>query len=107
MTGWWIRFAGTSQLSILTQAWSPIAEIAAGHGKTPAQVMLRWGIQQGRSVIPKSTNPERIAENIDVFDFALSDDELARIDALDTGRRGGPDPDQPRDAFFDVVIDEA
>lgn len=114
---------------IVTQAWSPIggitfypgwgdgkrsvledptiAELAQAHGTSPAQVMLRWGIQQGRSVIPKSTNPTRIAENFDVFDFELSTDELARIDALDTGVRGGPDPDQPRDAFFDVVIDEA
>ncbi len=114
---------------ILTQAWSPIGgitfypgwsdgkrsvmddptigEIAAAHGKSPAQTMLRWGIQQGRSVIPKSVNPTRIAENFDVFDFELTADELARIDALDTGVRGGPDPDQPRDALFDVVIDEA
>ncbi len=114
---------------ILTQAWSPIGgitfypgwgdgkrsvmddptigAIAAAHAKTPAQVMLRWGIQQGRSVIPKSVNPARIAQNFDVFDFELTADELTRIDALDTGVRGGPDPDQPRDAFFDVVIDEA
>jgi diketogulonate reductase-like aldo/keto reductase len=98
---------------ILTQAWSPIGgitfyrdghhtssledptigEIAAGHGKSPAQVMLRWGVQQGRSVIPKSTNPARIAENIDVFDFELTADELAAIDALDTDLRGGPEPE--------------
>lgn len=98
---------------ILTQAWSPIGgitsyrgestrstfddsvvrEIAETHGRTPAQVMLRWGLQQGRSVIPKSVRPERIAENLDVFGFALSDEELARIDALETGERGGPDPD--------------
>jgi diketogulonate reductase-like aldo/keto reductase len=98
---------------IVTQAWSPIggitfyrdghhsstledpviAEIAKAHGKTPAQVMLRWHLQQGRSVIPKSTNPARIAENIDVFDFELGTDELATIDALDTGRRGGPEPE--------------
>jgi diketogulonate reductase-like aldo/keto reductase len=97
----------------LTQAWSPIGgitfyrdgshgstlddpvigDIATGHGKTPAQVMLRWGLQHGRSVIPKSTKPSRIAENIDVFDFELTGDELAAIDGLDTGRRGGPDPD--------------
>src|SRR3954447_510309 len=82
---------------ILNQAWSPIGGItfyrdsghtsaledpaigmiATAHGKTPAQVMLRWGLQQGRSVIPKSTKPSRIAENIDVFDFELSPDELA------------------------------
>jgi len=114
---------------ILTQAWSPIGgitfypgwgdgkrsvmqdptinEIATAHGKSPAQVMLRWGIQEGRSVIPKSVNPERIAQNFDVFDFELSVDELARIDALDTGVRGGPDPDEDREAMFNVVIDEA
>jgi 2,5-diketo-D-gluconate reductase A len=55
--------------------------------------MLRWGRQQGRSVIPKSTNPSRIAENIEVFDFDLSADEMAAIDSLDTDRRGGPDPE--------------
>ena len=55
--------------------------------------MLRWHLQQGRSVIPKSTNPQRIAENIDVFDFELSTEELESIDALDTARRGGPEPE--------------
>ncbi|MTH69323.1 aldo/keto reductase [Agromyces bracchium] len=102
---------------ILTQAWSPIGgitfypgpwgderrnvmqdetigAIAAAHGKSPAQVMLRWHVQQGRSAIPKSTNPARIAENFDVFDFDLSADDLARIDALDTGEGSGPDPDR-------------
>ena len=98
---------------ILTQAWSPIGGItfyrdgkhtstlqdpviggiAEAHGKTPAQVMLRWHLQQGRSVIPKSTKPARIAENLDVFDFDLTADELAAIDALDTGQRGGPEPE--------------
>ncbi|TPX01025.1 aldo/keto reductase, partial [Schumannella luteola] len=75
--------------------------------KTPAQVMLRWHLQQGRSAIPKSVNPVRIAENFDVFDVELSAEELARIDALDTGVRGGPDPDAARDDFFDRVIPEA
>jgi diketogulonate reductase-like aldo/keto reductase len=97
---------------ILTQAWSPIGgitfyregrhgstlqdpvigAIAQSHERTPAQVMLRWHLQQGRSVIPKSTRPERLAENIAVFDFQLADDELAAIDGLDTDVRGGPEP---------------
>ncbi|MEH1164156.1 aldo/keto reductase [Micromonospora sp. CPCC 205539] len=97
---------------ILTQAWSPIGGvtfyrdgehsstlqdpviggIAKAHGRTPAQVMLRWHLQQGRSAIPKSTRPQRIAENIDVFDFDLTDEQLTAIDGLDTGRRGGPEP---------------
>jgi diketogulonate reductase-like aldo/keto reductase len=112
---------------ILTQAWSPIGgitfyregehtstledpvivEIAEAHGKTPAQVMLRWGLQHGRSVIPKSTKPERIAENIDVFDFELSGDEVAAIDGLDTGRRGGPEPEAITLEAFDRDIPEA
>ncbi|HET6752365.1 MAG TPA: aldo/keto reductase [Jiangellaceae bacterium] len=98
---------------ILTQAWSPIggitfyrdgnhgntlddpviADIATAHRKTPAQVLLRRGLQHGRSVIPKSTKPSRIAENINVFDVEPSADEMSAIDALDTGRRGGPEPD--------------
>jgi diketogulonate reductase-like aldo/keto reductase len=98
---------------IVTQAWSPIGgitfyrdsghtstlddpvigSISAAHGKSAAQVMLRWGIQQGRSVIPKSTKPSRIAENIDVFDFELTEDEMTAIDGLDTENRGGPEPD--------------
>ena len=70
-----------------------IGQIADAHGRTPAQVMLRWHLQQGRSVIPKSTNPERIVANLDVFDFDLTADQLAAIDALDTGQRGGPEPE--------------
>ena len=114
---------------ILTQAWSPIggitfypgwgearrnvmedptiADVARKHGKSPAQVMLRWHLQQGRSAIPKSTNPARIAENFDVFDFELSPEELAAIDALDTGVRNGPDPDVAREERFAMVIPEA
>ena len=112
---------------IVTQAWSPIGritfyrdgshgstlddpvigEIATGNGKTPAQVMLRWGVQHGRSVIPKSTKPSRIAENIDVFDFELSDDDIAAIDVLDTGRRGGPEPDAITLEAFGRKIPEA
>jgi diketogulonate reductase-like aldo/keto reductase len=102
-----------SEHGILTQAWSPIggitfyrdashgstledpvvAAIAKTHDKSAAQVLLRWGLQHGRSVIPKSTKPSRIQENIDVFDFELSSEESASIDALDTGHRGGPEPD--------------
>ena len=74
--------------------------------RTPAQVTLRWQLQHGRSAIPKSTNPGRIAENFDVFDFELSIEEVARIDALDTGVRNGPDPDVPRPAMFDRVVPE-
>jgi diketogulonate reductase-like aldo/keto reductase len=112
---------------ILTQAWSPIGgitfyrdgqhsstledpvigEIARAHDKTPAQVMLRWHLQQGRSVIPKSTRPHRIAENVDVFDFELSTEELAAIDALDTGLRGGPEPETITVENFGRSIPEA
>jgi diketogulonate reductase-like aldo/keto reductase len=70
-----------------------IGGIAMTDDKTPAQAMLRWHLQQGRSVIPKSTKPQRIAENIDVFDFELSTEEVAAIDALDTRQRGGPEPE--------------
>ena len=104
--------AADSANGILTQAWSPmggitsyrgdssrstfndpvIGEIAAAHGKTPAQVMLRWHLQEGRSAIPKSVNPDRIAANFDVFGFELSAKDLAAIDALDTGVRSGPEP---------------
>lgn len=88
---------------IATEAWSPLAQgaalasaevasIAAAHGKTPAQVVLRWHLQQGRIIIPKSVTPARIVENFDLFDFSLSDAELAVIDALDADGRTGPHP---------------
>ena len=94
---------------ILTQAWSPIGglrtysngdtpltnptivAIGEAHGKSPAQVMLRWHIQEGRQVIPKSVKPARIAENFDVFDFELSREELVAIDALEQGMTMVPD----------------
>ena len=102
-----------AQHGILTQAWSPIGgitsyrgddakstfndptilEIAGAHDKTAAQVMLRWHIQNGVQAIPKSVKPARIAENFDVFDFELTAEEVSRIDALDTGVRGGPEPE--------------
>lgn len=89
---------------IVTEAWSPLAQgamltdasvlrIAEAHDATAAQVILRWHLQQGRVVIPKSVTPSRIAENLDLFGFALDDEELAVIDSLDRDSRTGPDPD--------------
>ncbi|MFD8459626.1 aldo/keto reductase [Streptomyces antimycoticus] len=93
-----------AQHKIATEAWSPLAQgallqdpalaaIAQRHGKTPAQVVLRWHLQLGNVVIPKSVTPARIRENIDVFDFALTPEDIEAINALDRGRRTGPDPD--------------
>jgi diketogulonate reductase-like aldo/keto reductase len=84
-----------------------IGRIAQTHSKSPAQVMLRWHLQQGRHAIPKSTKAHRIAENIVVFDFELDDDELAAIDALDTNRRGGPEPANITVETFGRAIPEA
>ena len=70
-----------------------LLEIARHHGKSAAQVMLRWHLQERRSAIPKSVKAERIAENFDVFDFELLRDQIAASDALDTGVRGGPAPE--------------
>lgn len=105
-------------LGIVTEAWSPIGgvkrywpgastpgngdpladsvitEIGRAHGKTAAQVILRWHFQNGVVAIPKSVKAARIAENFDIFDFSLSEAEMTKIDALDTGVRGGPDPTQ-------------
>ena len=115
-----------AEQGILTQAWSPIGgitsyrggekrsfddptlrEIARQHGKSAAQVMLRWHLQVGRSAIPKSTKPARIAENFDVFNFELSTDQIAAIDALDTGVRGGPEPDSITMETYGREIPEA
>ena len=89
---------------IVTEAWSPLAkgkatqdpvveEIAEAHGKAPGQVVLRWHIQLGNVVFPKTMKPERLRENIDIFDFELTAEEMDRIEALDRGERTGPDPD--------------
>ncbi|WP_128801135.1 MULTISPECIES: aldo/keto reductase [unclassified Streptomyces] len=93
-----------AELGIATEAWSPLAQgavlgepaltkIAERHGKSPAQVVLRWHLQLGNVVIPKSVTPARIRENLDVFDFVLDDEEMSAIAALDRGLRTGPDPD--------------
>ncbi len=95
--------AANTERGIVTEAWSPLAQgavlgdasvvdIADRHGKTPAQVVLRWHLQQGRVVIPKSVTPARIAQNLDVFDFVLDAAELATIDALERDGRTGPHP---------------
>ena len=111
---------------IVTQAWSPIGgitfyrgngrstladptivAIGNAHSKTPAQVMLRWHVQEGRQVIPKSVQPARIAENFDIFDFELTAADIAAIDALETGLRGGPEPSNITLDTFSRIIPEA
>jgi 2,5-diketo-D-gluconate reductase A len=92
------------QLGIVTEAWSPLGQgleledpalvaIAEAHAKTPAQAIIRWHLQIGNVVIPKSVTPARIEENFDVFDFELSNEEMEAIRELDAGKRIGPDPD--------------
>jgi diketogulonate reductase-like aldo/keto reductase len=113
---------------VVTQSWSPlggvniysphdpadvrylledptILELASTHEKTPAQVVLRWHIECGLSAIPKSVDPQRIKENIDIFDFALTPDEVGAIDALDTGVRGGPDPETVDTARYPFKVE--
>jgi diketogulonate reductase-like aldo/keto reductase len=116
-----------AELGIVTQAWSPlggvlvyvpgadeshgpltdpvITDLAAKYDKTPAQVVLRWHIEHGFCAIPKSVKAHRIAENFDVFDFALAAEEVAAIDALDTGVRGGPDPERLNRETHPKVVD--
>jgi diketogulonate reductase-like aldo/keto reductase len=118
-----------AELGIATQAWSPlggvlvyvpgsdesrgpltdpvITDLAATYGKTPAQVVLRWHIEHGFCAIPKSVKPHRIAENFDVLDFALTAAEVAAIDALDKGVRGGPDPDTLSPETYPKVVDNS
>jgi 2,5-diketo-D-gluconate reductase A len=97
--------ATDAEHGIATEAWSPLAkggdlfseaaiiELAGKYGRTAAQIVLRWHLQLGNVVIPKSATPSRIRENLDVFGFTLSDDEVASVSALDKGQRTGPDPD--------------
>jgi diketogulonate reductase-like aldo/keto reductase len=118
-----------AELGILTQAWSPlggvlvyvpgadasrgpltdpvIADLAAKYGKTSAQTVLRWHVEHGFCVIPKSVKPHRVAENFNVFDFALTPEEVAAIDALDKGVRGGPDPEQLSPETYPKVVDNS
>jgi diketogulonate reductase-like aldo/keto reductase len=115
---------------IITQAWSPIGGVkrygakaskegaqdplshptvvllAKNHGKTAAQIILRWQIELGTSPIPKSVRAGRITENIDIFDFALTSEEVQAINALDTGERGGPDPEQVNPQTFSITIQD-
>jgi 2,5-diketo-D-gluconate reductase A len=93
-----------AEQGIATEAWSPLGQgkgllevpaivaIAQKHGRTPAQIVLRWHLQLGNVVIPKSVTPSRIKENIEVFDFSLDTEDLAAISALNEDRRLGPDP---------------
>ncbi|MDR2991467.1 MAG: aldo/keto reductase [Burkholderiaceae bacterium] len=93
-----------AQHGIVTESWSPLAQggalladatlarIAAGHHKTAAQIVLRWHLQSGLVVFPKSVHPERIRENLGALDFTLDEADMAAIAQLDTGKRVGPDP---------------
>jgi 2,5-diketo-D-gluconate reductase A len=101
--------AFNAEHGIATEAWSPIAQgkvlddptitaIAREHGKTPAQVVLRWHVQHGSIVFPKSVNPARMQENFDIFDFELPDGDMGSISSLNRDERTGPDPD-----VFDYV----
>ena len=122
--------ADAQERGVIVQAWSPIGGVfalvddattpdgatspldhpiitglARTHGKSASQIILRWHLQHGIAVIPKSVRPHRIIENRDVFDFELSSEEVARIDALDTGVSAGPDPDTFTADSFVVDID--
>jgi 2,5-diketo-D-gluconate reductase A len=100
-----------ARLGIVTEAWGPLGQgkvlkdpalvaIGDAHAKTAAQVVLRWHLQLGNVIIPKSTTPDRVRENIDILDFELTDVQMSAIEALDRGQRSGPDPSTfefPRD----------
>jgi diketogulonate reductase-like aldo/keto reductase len=84
-----------------------LLEIARQYGKSAAQVMLRWHLQEGRSAIPKSVRRERIVENFAIFDFELTREQVAAIDDLETGVRGGPEPDSVTLETYGRPIPEA
>ena len=105
--------AASHRHGALVEAWSPIAQggvlddetigkVAAAHGRTASQVTLRWHVQRGDIIFPKTMSPERMAENFAIFDFELSDDEMTAISGLDRGEEGrtGPNPDT-----FDMIPD--
>jgi diketogulonate reductase-like aldo/keto reductase len=117
------------RLGVVTQSWAPIGGIfirrpenqsaasqplehpvitrlADKYRKSPAQVIIRWHLEHGFSVIPKSVNPQRIRDNVDVFDFELTTEEISLIDALDTGRRAGPDPATFNSGTYVVNVDD-
>lgn len=119
--------AAHSERGIVTEAWSPLGgvnvympsdpravadplghplliQLAEKHARTPAQIVLRWHLDSGNAAIPKSVRPERIAENFDVFGFSLTVEEVAAIDALDTHRRGGPDPEKISPKVYSLTI---
>jgi diketogulonate reductase-like aldo/keto reductase len=116
--------AAHAQLGVVTQSWSPlggsirraskpdpledpaITVLSDKYHKTPAQIILRWHIDHGFSAIPKSFKAERIAENFDVFDFSLSPEDVRSIDAMDTGVRSGPNPEDVHRTTFPITIDD-
>jgi diketogulonate reductase-like aldo/keto reductase len=120
--------AANERRGIVTQSWAPIGgvydrnqaagvstkplenpvilELAARYAQTPAQIILRWHLDHGFSAIPKSVTPSRIGENFDVFDFSLAPDELADIDALDTGVRAGSNPETFDKTSYPITIDD-
>ena len=96
--------AVNAEHGIVTEAYGPlgvgnvlsnsvVTTIAEAHAKTPAQVLIRWSLQLGNVVIPRSSSPERIASNIDVFGFELTDEQMDSLNGLDDGTRFRPDPD--------------
>jgi diketogulonate reductase-like aldo/keto reductase len=119
-----------ARYGIVTQSWSPIGgvygrhrpanghhavrplnnpvivELASRHGKTPAQIVLRWHVEHGLSAIPKSVRGPRIAENIDIFDFTLAREDVAAVDALDTGVRSGSDPEILDDRLLSLKVED-
>jgi diketogulonate reductase-like aldo/keto reductase len=115
------------RLGIVTQAWSPlggsvrrfaqhekgdplthpvVTALAEKYARTPAQIVLRWHIEHGFSTIPKSFRPERIRENFGVFDFAMTKEDAAAIDALDTGTRSGPNPDVFHATTYPIKVED-